>query len=328
VTLGPGKRNTHQKGADMRRKTAWAVVAALTAVVAFATAAGAAEFSAWAPAVKLDETAGNSAELNTPFVDGCPIQSPDGRALYMASNRPGGEGLLDIWVAHRPNRDAPWGAPENLGPEINSTADDFCPTPIRGGGLFFVSRRVTPVACGLGDIYFARFNPKHGWSEPQHLGCAPQGPNSALDEQGPSYVKAEPGKPALYFSRSSGTVAGDIFLSKGVAGKDFGPATPVAALNDATANDIQPNVRKDGREVVFSSNRAGGLGAQDIWVATRGSVLDPWSAPVNLGGAVNTAAAETRPSLAWNGLTLLFGRAPGPEGMSDIYVTTRERIGR
>ena len=43
---------------------------------------------------------------------------------------------------------------------------------------------------------------------------------------------------------------------------------------------------------------------------------------------MNSAAAETRPSLSWNARTLFFGRAPGPEGQSDIYVTTRESSGR
>ena len=215
----------------------------------------------------------------------------------------------------------------NLGAPVNSAADDFCPTPIQGGGLFFVSRRAGPDACGLGDIYFTRENPAHGWSEPQHLGCAPGGPNSALDEQGPSYVAAGVGKPSLYFSRSSGAVPGDVFVSHGVAGSAFGPARPVAELNDPAANDIQPNVRKDGLELVFSSNRTGTLGAQDIWVSTRNRIGDPWSAPVNLGPPVNTAAAESRPSLSWDARTLLFGRLPGPEGASDIYVTTRARLG-
>ena len=84
---------------------------------------------------KVDEVAANSTELNTPALDGCPIQSPDGLSLYMASNRPGGRGGLDIWVARRPNRNAPWDAPQNLGEPVNSAADDFCPTPIRNGGL-------------------------------------------------------------------------------------------------------------------------------------------------------------------------------------------------
>ena len=308
---------------NVHRKSA---LLALVGVALLAAGAQAAGFGEWEAAEKIDEVAGNSSELNTPFVDGCPIQSPDGRSLYMASNRPGGQGLLDIWVARRPNRNAPWGPPENLGEPVNSAADDFCPTPIRGGGLFFVSREGLPGACGMGDIYFTRYTRRDGWSEPQHLGCAPHGPNSELDEQGPSYVRAG-GETALYFSRSSATVPGDVFVSAGRAGGAFGPAVPVTELNDPAANDIQPNVRRDGLEVVFSSNRAGTIGAQDVWVATRASLRDAWSVPVNLGAAVNTAAAETRPSLSGDARTLLFGRAPGPEGMSDVYVTTRARVG-
>ena len=307
----------------MRIRFGLTLAVALAGIVAFAAVAHAMHFSAWGTAVKVDELAGNSPELNTPFLDGCPIQAPDGLSLYMASNRAGGAGLLDIWVARRDSTDAPFGAPENLGPPINSAADDFCPTPVRGNGLFFVSRRTTSQSCGLGDIYFARLNPAHGWSEPDHLACAPVGPNSVLDEQGPSYVDAD-GTALLYFSSGSATVPGDLFVSERPDGGNFGPASAVVELNSA-GNDIQPNVRKDGREVVFSSNRPGSL-AQDIWTSTRGSADEPWSAPVNLGPAVNTAAAESRPSLSWDAQTLYFGRAPGPEGMSDIYTSTRSKL--
>lgn len=305
-------------------KTSFITILAAALTLSTAGAVSAKHFSAWGAAQKIDEIGGNSSELNTTALDGCPIESPDGLSLYMASNRPGGHGLLDIWVATRPSQDAPWGAPENLPAPINSAADDFCPTPVRGKGLFFVSRRVTAgVTCGQGDIYFTRRNPAHGWSDPEHLACAPAGPNSELDEQGPSRVEID-GKDLLFFSRSSAApaVPGDIFVSEKLA-DGYGPAAAVASLNDPTANDIQPNVRKDGREVVFSSNRAGGAGSQDIWAATRESTDDPWSAPQNLGAAVNTGAAESRPSLSWRGEQLLFGRAPGTEGSSDVYVTTR-----
>jgi WD40-like Beta Propeller Repeat len=295
----------------------------LTAVLllSLATAASAAAATGsgpWGQSQKIDEIAGNSTELNTPSLDGCPILSPDGRSLYMASNRPGGHGALDIWVAHRADTDEPFDAPENLPAPINSASDDFCPTPLRGNRLLFISRRVTEQSCGLGDIYETRDNPKHGWSSPRHLECAPGGPNSALDEQGPSLVEVD-GSEELFFSRSSASVPGDIFVSH-----DFGSATAVTELN-SPGNDIQPNVRKDGREIVFSSNHAypNAAGAQDIYVSTRASADDPWSAPMNLGGAVNTSAAESRPSLSWDAHTLLFGRAPGPEGMSDIYISTR-----
>jgi len=242
----------------------------------------------------------------------------------MASNRTGGLGLLDIWVAHRDSTDDPWGASENLGAPVNSAADDFCPTPIQGGGLFFVSREANPGSCGQGDIYFTKKNPVKGWAEPRNLGCAPVGPNTALDEQGPSYVENDE-EGYLFFSSSSAVVAGDIYVSPRLTGWNFGGSSSVAELNVPTANDIQPNVRKDGLEVVFSSNRAGGLGAQDIWVATRDDFGAPWSAPVNLGGAINTAAAESRPSLSKNARQLLFGRSPGPEGIGDIYVSTRSK---
>jgi WD40-like Beta Propeller Repeat len=309
----------------MRRWTTL-VLAVATVSLLSAAPAGARHFSDWAPAQKVDEIAGNNSELNTPSVDGCPIQAPDGLSLYLASNRPGGLGGLDIWVARRASTDAPFGAPENLGEPINSASDDFCPTPVHGGGLYFVSRRTTAESCGLGDVYFSRFNRVHGWAAPTHLACAPDGPNSVLDEQGPSYVEVDDGA-LLFFSSSSPTVAGDIYVSEGSAGGSFGPASPVAELNSA-GNDIQPNVRRDGLEVVFSSNHAhpGAFGGQDVYVSTRATVDDPWSAPVNVGSAVNTAAGETRPSLSWDAQTLLFGRAPAPEGMSDIYVATREAL--
>ena len=307
----------------LKRALVLALVMGAASVAALAASARP-HFAAWSPAQKIDEIAGNHLDLNTASLDGCPIESPDRLSLYMASNRPGGKGGLDIWVATRASAGDAWGAPVNLPEPINSASDDFCPTPIHGNGLLFVSRRVVQgVTCGLGDIYFTRLNPVHGWSEPQHLGCDPGGPNSALDEQGPSYVQGR-----LYFSRSSlppGNT-GELYVSEKQRDMSFGAPSPIVELNDAAANDIQPNVRKDGREIVFSSNRAGGLGGQDIWSAKRDSLADAWSTPVNPGATVNTAAGESRPSFSWDAQTLYFGRAPGPEGSSDIYVTTREKL--
>ncbi len=306
------------------RRSAAALVLAAAVCAATVGVAHATSFATWGTAQKIDTTNGNNSELNTPFVDGCPIQSPDGLSTFIASNRPGGLGGLDIWVARRSSTSASFGAPENLGEPVNSAADDFCPTPVRGKGLFFVSREALPGSCGQGDIYFTSKHPVDGWAEPQRLACAPAGPNTALDEQGPSFVDLGK-RQLLYFSSSSVTpvAAGDVFVSSRKKGASFGAAVPVTSLNDAAGNDIQPNVRKDGLEVVFSSNRIGGAGGQDIWTATRADAGEPWSTPVNLGSAVNTAAAETRPSLSWSADQLLFGRSPGPEGMSDIYLSTR-----
>lgn len=291
------------------------VLVALVAVAVMAPTAHAASWSDWAPATSVGA-------LNTPYLDGCPIQSPDGESLYMASTRPRFQGDsrtdIDIWVARRSSPDDPWGPPENLGAPVNSTSDDFCPTPVRGEGLFFVSRRPVAGACGGADIYLARRDAE----AVTHFDCVSDGgPNTPLDEQGPSYVKT--GGPSLYFSSGP-----DLFVSDELRTGAFGPGVAVSELN-SPATDIQPNVRRDGREIVFASNRSGGgaFGGQDVWVATRHDVNGSWSSPVNLGSAVNTAANETRPSLSWDATTLYFGRAPGPPATADIHVATREKGG-
>ena len=300
---------------------------AATVLVGVTAAAAGARLSAWGAPQKVDEVAGNHADLNTASLDGCPIQSPDGLSLYQASNRPGGRGGLNIWVATRPSTSAPWGAPTNLGEPVNSAADDFCPTPVGKNGLFFVSREPLPRRLRAGRHLL---HPPHGSSGLGGARPAPLLPRRAQERArraGPSWIDPSGrlrGQKQLYFSRSSASpvVAGEIYMSTRANGARFGPAAPVTALNDAAANDIQPNVRADGLEVVFSSNRTGSQ-AQDIWVSSRARATDEWSAPTNLGAPVNTAAAETRPSLSKDGSQLLFGRAPGPEGMSDIYLSSR-----
>jgi len=121
-------------------------------------------------------------------------------------------------------------------------------------------------------------------------------------------------------------VPGDIFVSKMGAGGTFGPGELVVEVSDSTANDIQPNVSKNGREMVFSSSRSGGSGSQDIWVATRENGGDSWSQPENLGPNVNTSDSESRPSLSWDAEMLYFGRAPAAGGPGNVYVTTRSKV--
>src|ERR1041384_4696667 len=84
------------------------------------------EFSGWSPATRGEAAGGTDPAFNGPALDGCPFIAPDDRTLYMASNRPGGLGGIDIWAARRSSPDDPWGAPENLGAPVNSPANDFC----------------------------------------------------------------------------------------------------------------------------------------------------------------------------------------------------------
>jgi hypothetical protein len=268
------------------------------------------------------------AEVNSPAADGCPIESRDGLSLYIASMRTDSVGN-DIWAADRASRKEPFGEPQRLGAPVNGDANDFCPTPIHGSYLLFVSDRTGDHTCnagpGRGDIYIVRRNAAFGWGQPRHLGCAENGtgPNTAGAEFSPSLVTTEEGT-FLYFSS---TVTGnhDIYRSRRDRDGNFGPPTPVKELN-TEFDDRMPNVRSDGLEVVFSSTRpvdargVTGFGGFDVYVSRRSSTRRRWSAPVNLGPNVNTAGSETRASLSWDGRRLYFGRD------GDIFSSSRSRV--
>lgn len=197
----------------------------------------------------------------------------------MTTRGPGGD--QDIWVAAR-GADGQLGAPQELPHPFNNDANDFCPTPLRGTWLLFVSTRggtdaYGTAACGGGDMYLTRLSPATGqWAEPRNLGClADGGPNGPGTEFGPSLVETAAGT-LLFFSsgRAPGSGTQDIYVSRRMADGAFGPPEPVTELNSPT-DDMMPNVRKDGLEVVFASNRPVGAGAFDIWSATRSSVFEP-----------------------------------------------------
>ena len=312
-------------GMSTARLAATVGIAALM-VTSLAGVVSAGHVSRWDVAVNAESIPGTSPELNTPSLDGCPFSAPDGRSLYLASNRSGGLGGLDIWVARRAHRGDPWGPPRNLGAPVNSVADDFCPSPTSRRRLFFVSTR--PGGCGEADIYLTR-RTRHGWAEPRNLGCTV---NSTAAEAGPVYL--EQGRTRLlYFSstRPGGFAPeqgsppdADLYLSRAGKHGRFSSPVLVAGVNSA-ANDARPHLAAGGLALVFDSDRPGGLGGPDIWSSTRWRLRASWSVPVNLGPEVNSAAAETRPSFADHGRTLYLGSTrPGGEGSSDLYVTTRE----
>lgn len=271
---------------------------------------------AWGRLAGREDPSGNL-KVNTAAQDGCPIESPDGHSLFIASDRPGGKGGIDIWVAYRQSPNHPWGEPVNLPEPVNSAANDFCPTPLTGGRLLFVSNRASE--CGGGsDIYETRQHPAQGWLPPKGLGCDV---NSSGNELSPSLVEQD-GKTLLFFS-SDRQGNQDIFMS---ALRPNGTWEPAAALPDVNTSfdDARPNVSSDGLEIVFDSTRAGG--APDIWTSWRPHIAARWSEPVQLGSEVNSIATESRASLSRDGKRLYFGSTrTGGQGSSDVHVSTRAR---
>ena len=90
---------------------------------------------------------------------------------------------------------------------------------------------------------------------------------------------------------------------------------------------MSPEIRRDGLEALITSNRAGGQGLLDLWVATRASTSDPWSTPANLGPIVNSSANEQRSAISSDGRTIIFfSDRPGGFGAFDLYQSTRNKV--
>src|SRR5437773_1071286 len=78
--------------------------------------------------------------VNSGSDDFHPAISPNGLSLYISSGRPGGLGGNDIWVVQRASLDDAWGPPQNLGPNINTEANEIAPDFTPDGHYMFFSR--------------------------------------------------------------------------------------------------------------------------------------------------------------------------------------------
>ena len=106
---------------------------------------------------------------------GFPAFSSDGKALFFASDRPGGFGGFDLYVSYKIGNN--WSAPENLGSTVNSIGNEI--TPFHdGNSLYFAS----DYHRGFGgfDIFRAEENSSR-WATLFHGG---PGLNSAVDDFG------------------------------------------------------------------------------------------------------------------------------------------------
>ena len=260
--------------------------------------------------------------INSGFIDNSPELSKDGLSLYFASNRPGGEGSIDIYVSRRPCTDeadarCTWGAPQNLGPNINTPAIDGGPHLSRDGHrLYLISDRAG--GFGSNDIWVSYRQNIHddlAWEPPVNIGPPI---NSDQLEAGPNFRGSE-----FYFHRGPGVGNTDIFVSQVVDGM-FGDPVMVAELSVPGSFDQRPSTRWDGREMIFSSDRYGTPGVQDIWTSTRLDNEAPWAAPERLGAPINTASGEQTPTINDDGTVLLFSsnRAGGSGGF-DLYMAVR-----
>ncbi|GAG34187.1 unnamed protein product, partial [marine sediment metagenome] len=103
----------------------------------------------WGEPVNLGPTVNSSSDDDAPFI------TADGLTLFFASNR---SGPYDFWVTTRPTTEDDWVTPVNLGPVVNSSAMEGCPSiSADGSTLYFNSDR--PDGVGGYDIWQVRVRP-------------------------------------------------------------------------------------------------------------------------------------------------------------------------
>jgi WD40-like Beta Propeller Repeat len=213
-------------------------------------------------------TAAPVIEINSTDRETSSAISADGLTLWFGSDRPGGSGGLDVWVAQRASRSAGWSAPTNLA-ALNTSADDI-PRPPGQHQLVMpmASTKTTPsnTAARVYQTFLtSRSNAGGSFQAPSTIPEIDQYNRSVVDGS-----LSDDGL-ALFFSSTSGSAASgsiDAGVDGGATDSDIfaafrlstnGPfvvVEPIAEINTG-ANDRDPWLSPNGSVFYFTSDRAG-----------------------------------------------------------------------
>ncbi|HEU4409849.1 MAG TPA: hypothetical protein VFS43_31640 [Polyangiaceae bacterium] len=238
--------------------------------------------------------------------------SPDGRTLLWGStDRPGGRGGWDIWLARREGEG--WGRPEPA--PFNSEANDFDPAYSPDGRyVYFFSKR--PGGLGGDDVYRVAASAGGGFGAVEHLGPEV---NSPGDEWAPAL---SPDGRALLFASDGrgGRGRHDLFVAA-ARGEGWARAEPLPGAINTPDDEFDATFLADGASVVFARSADVNEKPITLHFAARGP--GGYGAGTPLGAAVNVAeGANLGPALDWRDRSLLYFTGRRPEaraGKLDLY---------
>ena len=266
--------------------------------------------------------------INTVHNEWAQSISTDGLTLYFSSDRPGGSGSQDLWLATRASVEDNWSVVANLGPAVNSSAYESGPNISSDGltlyfsdGLWFRDEPLRPGGLGNGDIWVTtRATVTGPWSRPVNLGPV----INTRDYDGEPDLSHD-GLTLLFDSERPGGLGGvDLWMTTRASPQDnWSKPVNLGPTVNSAHTDWSPSLSADGSMLFFMSNRPGspyGTDEYDLWVTTRPTTDDPWSEPVNLGPEINSPEIEGGPTISADGATLFFhGTRPGGPGFINIW---------
>ncbi|MEM7575254.1 MAG: OmpA family protein [Bacteroidota bacterium] len=211
-------------------------------------------FRGWYQEDRVQEIESLGPGVNSESWDSQAAISCDGRKLFFASIRPGGQGGSDIWYCELQN-DGSWSAPQNLGPGVNTPEDEEAPFLSNDGRtLFFAS--TGHLNLGDQDIFMSWWDEDEDrWTTAINLGPPI---NSAHRELG--FHLAADGRTGYFASDRPGGLGGlDIFsftLSEELSGE---PITFLSAyvLDSITGMPLADQRVQVGDGSVFRTNMDG-----------------------------------------------------------------------
>ncbi len=212
-----------------------------------------------------------------------PVLSADGLALYFCTGVTGLNGHK-IHATTRPNLDAPWSPAVRLD-ALNSDRQDR-PGWISPDGrvLLLFSTREMPDNWQYRLWLATRASPESNWQPPVHFG--PQPVDGAIDQ---TPCLSRDGRTLIFSSNRPGNRKSDLYMSRLVP-KDSLPQSPSPGLVeeavDEPVDEPSPFV-----ELLTSRDFV-------------------WTAPENLGPAVNSPDVDINPRLSDDGLRLWFLTGP------------------
>jgi len=248
--------------------------------------------------------------INSQDFDGGPSVSADGRSLYFVSDREVTSGG-DIWVARRNPTGEAFGNPENLGSPVNSSTDEGSPSISADGLELFFDRAPE------GRIFVAtRPSTSAPFGEPVAI-------NLARSDCCDGFPDISADGLELYFcsDRPGGSGGDDVWIAtRATRSSAFATPANLGPVLNSSASDCEPSISRDGLSLFIGSDRKGGHGGFDIWVATRASRAEAFGKPTNLGSNVNSGFADERPDISADGSTLYFmSDRQGGTGSFDIW---------
>lgn len=250
--------------------------------------------------------------VNSASGEGSPTISADGLELYFSSDRPGGNGGSDLWVSTRPSTDAEWGAPENLGPVVNSELAEATPSISADGLTLFFSDWGDPRPGGQGsvDLWVAtRASKDDAWGEPVNLG-------PTINSEGYEVTpEISSDGLELYFEseRPGGLGLDDLYVStRPSTDAEWGAPVNLGPVINGELWEHCPTISSDGLTLFYDLDIPGNL------MMTERPTLDAaWGEPVNLG---NSASDHYAADLSADGSMLYFTSGhEGGQGDSDIW---------